>query len=166
MIFNLCFLDMRTRSFKAILIQRQKGNICELFICYWSLFQTQLDILGRVGTIVDLLLLDESLPEVLGVFELPVGIRALEVEPKQLSYSIDTSSTLQFILGTSSLADFSLRQVRKFLLRKPHSILHLIIVTRFGWEVHIWRPFCLLYIITNDSNKSIILFCFLENIKF
>lgn len=84
MIFNLCFLDMRTRPFKAILIQRQKGNICELFICYWSLFQTQLDILGRVGTIVNLLLLNKSLPEVLGVFELPVGIRTFEVKPKQL----------------------------------------------------------------------------------
>lgn len=48
------------------------------------MFETQFDILGRVGTIVNLLLLNKSLPEVLGVFELPVGIRTFEVKPKQL----------------------------------------------------------------------------------
>jgi hypothetical protein len=67
--------------------------------------------------VLDGFLLEEYFSERLWVLELSELLRAFEIEPENLNEYKVTCSLLQVMYGTWSLADLSLRQLSKFLLR-------------------------------------------------
>jgi hypothetical protein len=73
--------------------------------------------------VLDGFLLEEYFFERLWVLELGELLRAFEIEPENLNEYKITCSLVQVMYETWSLAALSLRQLRKFLLRKAHSVL-------------------------------------------
>lgn len=86
-------------------------------------FESKFDIGGSVDAF-SFFVLKEEVSYFDGVSVLVEAIGALEVEPEDLDRGLGTCSTLHFIWGTSSLTDFSWRQVRKLFSRKLHSVLN------------------------------------------
>lgn len=82
------------------------------------------------------------------------SIGAFQIEPEKLSGDVGTCSTLHFICGTSSLTDFSLRQVMKLSSRKLHYALGNEMSTDLAPQAAIAYPWLVLLIIKIDSRLN------------